>query len=120
MSKVKGNRGESLAATYLEGLGYKILERNFKGPRGEVDIIVMKENTVVFTEVKTYSFSGLEALERAVNLRKRSRILDVARFFLMKFPLYADKIIRFDVILVTDDVQSPIHLENAFTEFGVS
>ena len=61
-NKVVGNRGESLAAGYLEKKGYKILNRNYRSKWGEVDIIckakiqnnkLQTEEVVVFVEVKT-------------------------------------------------------------------
>lgn len=57
-----GKRGEDLACKYLIGKGYRILERNYWKPWGEIDIVaVAKTNTLVFVEVKTLkeSFSGL-------------------------------------------------------------
>lgn len=52
-NKVTGNKGESLAAEYLQIKGYQILTRNYRSKWGEVDIIAKVDNIVVFVEVKT-------------------------------------------------------------------
>lgn len=52
-NKETGNRGETLAAEYLQIKGYTILGRNYHSKWGEVDIIAKDKNIVVFVEVKT-------------------------------------------------------------------
>ncbi|MFH1244724.1 MAG: YraN family protein [bacterium] len=52
-NKITGNKGEALAAEYLQVKGYKILQRNYRSRWGEVDIICKQQNVVVFVEVKT-------------------------------------------------------------------
>ena len=59
-NKRLGRRGESQAVKYLKRKGYKILERGYKNPFGEVDIIASKDDTVAFVEVKnTLSSPGI-------------------------------------------------------------
>ena len=52
-NKSLGSRGEEAAALYLERHGYMILERNFRVPAGEIDIVAKTGATLVFAEVKT-------------------------------------------------------------------
>ena len=52
-NKETGNRGESLAAEYLQIKGYKILGRNYRSKWGEVDIVAKDKDIIVFVEVKT-------------------------------------------------------------------
>jgi len=52
-STQKGTRGEEEASTYLTSLGYRIIERNWRKPPYEIDIIALEDNTLVFVEVKT-------------------------------------------------------------------
>lgn len=47
-----GQKAETAAATYLEMRGYTIMERNFRRPRCEIDIIARKDNVLYFVEVK--------------------------------------------------------------------
>lgn len=50
-----GRRGETLAAAYLEGAGLEILERNWRCPHGEIDLVARDGDELVFVEVKTRS-----------------------------------------------------------------
>ena len=53
-NKTKGKLGEQAAAKYLQRLGYKILERNYRYSRfAEIDIVAKDKDTIVFAEVKT-------------------------------------------------------------------
>ena len=52
-NKVTGNKGETLAAEYLQIKGYKILQRNYRSKWGEIDIVAKVNNIVIFVEVKT-------------------------------------------------------------------
>jgi putative endonuclease len=52
ISSAAGQKAEIAAATYLEMRGYAIIERNFRRPRCEIDIIASKDDTVYFVEVK--------------------------------------------------------------------
>ena len=59
-----GNFGENIACEYLEGKKYKILERNYRKPWGEIDIIAKaKDKTLVFVEVKTMKDGGFNSLK---------------------------------------------------------
>jgi len=110
-----GYRAENIAAFYLRLKGYKILERNFKPPRGsgagEIDIIAGKGDAVVFVEVKRRS--SLDSAAEAVNERVQTRRIRGAEYFLATRPELADKEMRFDVILIAPN-RFPKHIRNAF------
>ena len=53
MTKRVGELGEDLASRHLRTLGYRIVERNFRCPLGEIDCVAVKGKTLVFCEVKT-------------------------------------------------------------------
>lgn len=55
---VLGLYGEKVAGQYLQSLGYEILERNWRCPLGEIDIIVRDHARYVFVEVKTRNGAG--------------------------------------------------------------
>jgi putative endonuclease len=96
----KGKRGEEAAADFLVKEGYKILERNYRCPLGEVDIVALDKGTLAFVEVKTRSSSTFGLPEEAVNQRKRHRIAKAAQFFISRKRLFNNPA-RFDVVAVT-------------------
>src|SRR5579872_5970124 len=65
-SKILGANGERFAATWLEALGYTIVERNWRCPYGELDVIARSGGEWVFFEVKTRRGRGMGAPEEAV------------------------------------------------------
>jgi putative endonuclease len=110
----RGRAGEAVAALYLEGKGLKILERNFRAVSGEVDLIALEGETLVFVEVKTWSTLGLDALEQGLNVKKQRRIIETAKYFLFSHREYRYMAVRFDVVFVAPG--EIIHLASAFVE----
>jgi putative endonuclease len=110
----RGRAGEASAARYLEEKGLKILERNFRGASGEVDLIALEGETLVFVEVKTWSTLGIEALEQGLNAKKQRRIIETAKYFLSSHRKYRYMAVRFDVVFVAPE--GITHLASAFVE----
>ncbi len=111
-SKIKGIKGETLASEYLKNKGYKIIERNYKNKIGEIDIIAMLGDTLVFVEVKERESLRFGHPREAVNFYKQQKIRKVALGYL-KYKQLIDKInVRFDVIDVLGEKIT--HIENAF------
>ena len=73
-----GRSGEALAARYLEGRGWRIVERNFRSGRKEIDLVARRGRTVAFVEVKTRSGGRWGHPLEAVNALKRREIERVA------------------------------------------
>jgi putative endonuclease len=94
-----GQKGEELAVARLKVLNYKILERNFKCPLGEIDIIARDKNTLVFIEVKTRATKDFGGPAAAVNDRKQRQLSKVALTYLSQKKLF-NVPARFDVIAV--------------------
>ncbi len=111
-----GNDGEDLASKFLHKKGYKIITRNFRTQNGEIDIIAVNNDVLIFIEVKTRKSNFLESPFAAVTKRKQQQISRVAQEYLSKNNMF-DKDARFDVISISiDNTHSPQieHLENAF------
>ena len=94
-----GKKGEELAISQLKALKYKILERNYKCPLGEIDIIARDKNMLVFIEVKTRATRDFGAPAAAVDQRKQRQLSRVALTYLNQKKLF-DIPARFDVVAV--------------------
>ncbi len=92
-------KAEKLAADYLKRKGYRILEKNYKAPYGEIDIVAMKKKVLIFVEVKSGSGKRIKPLDR-IDRRKIKRMLATAQHFIMSKSLHFKRV-RFDVIEVT-------------------
>ncbi|MFV0435623.1 MAG: YraN family protein [Leucobacter sp.] len=69
-----GARGESIAAAYLEDLGFRILDRNWRNRYGELDLVALDRDEIVGVEVKTRSGTGYGNPLSAITVRKAGRL----------------------------------------------
>jgi putative endonuclease len=112
-----GQKGEELAADYLDSNGYSILKRNFRTKIGEIDIIATKNKTLIFCEVKTRQGNKYGFPVEAVTPRKQATIRRVAELYLSSLKAYTEyNEVRFDVvaIMVVNCKFTINHLKNAF------
>ncbi|MHB8123932.1 MAG: YraN family protein [Desulfuromonadaceae bacterium] len=117
-NKGTGEFGEEVAANFIIGCGYRILERNFRCKGGEVDIIAEDpaDNSLVFVEVKTRKGLSYGVPQLAVTPFKQRQISKAALTWLGKKRLH-DHNARFDVIAIllhTDGSHAIDHIKNAF------
>ena len=115
-----GQRGERAAARYLKRRGYKILARSDRLVPGELDLVALDHDTVVFVEVKTRRSAEAGHPAEAVTLPKQRRLTRLAVTFLKRHGLLEHPA-RFDVIAVTwPEGQRPTiaHFPNAFDAVG--
>ena len=109
-----GRAGEERAAAYLDSKGYTIVEKNFRTPRGEVDIIAVQGATLAFVEVKSWKSFGPAELEYAIGKTKQRRIRLAARAFLGQQPAYSGYRIRFEVVFLNAAGTEIRHLTDVF------
>lgn len=109
-----GKLGESVASTHLLGRGFKILERNWRFGKKEIDIIAEIEELIVFIEVKTREDPFPGRLEEYINRKKQKHIISAANEYIRLKDI--DKEGRFDVIaIVLNRGNHEIeHIEEAF------
>jgi putative endonuclease len=91
--KAKGAMGEEAAALFLENLGYRIIERNWRCRSGEIDLIAKQEHTLVFIEVRSRSSSKYGTPAESVTARKTAAVY-------LHMNGIGDAPIRFDMISV--------------------
>ncbi len=110
-------RAEQQVARHLRRKGYKILHRNLRLDRFEVDIIAQKGDTVAFVEVRSRTDDSVSTPEETVNYKKRQHLRAIARRYIARYgdpELYY----RFDVagvVMPTDGPARITYYENAFT-----
>ena len=117
-NRKKGSRGENAAAKFLEQKGYKIIERNYTKPGGEIDLIAKDGETVVFVEVKLRRDISHGMPIEAVGKGKQRRIIKTAKMYAAAHDLF-DCPMRFDVVEVVVDSQNRLwvrHVPGAFME----
>jgi len=99
LRKILGRSGEDRAAKYLADQGYVVLERNYRAPHGEIDLVAMDKGTVVFVEVKTRTTDAYGKPELAVNPRKQDHMIKAALGYL-KYKRLHQMPCRFDIVAI--------------------
>ncbi len=99
----RGRWGEDRAATEYRRLGYRILARNWRCPAGEIDLVVERDDVLVFSEVKTRASDRHGPASAAVTPTKQRRIRRLAMAWLDAHPAVsrgARRRLRFDVVAI--------------------
>ncbi len=81
-----GAFGERLAAAHLESKGYRIIDRNWRCPEGEVDLVAERDGCLVFVEVRTRRGGSHGSPEESVTRAKAARLLAVAEAYAQAHP----------------------------------
>ena len=81
-----GRFGERVAEQHLLAQGYGILQRNFRTPSGEIDIIAQKDGCVVFVEVRTRRGGAAGEAAESIASRKQAHLVDVAQAYIQSLP----------------------------------
>lgn len=120
-----GDRGERIAADYLEGKGYRIIERQYRFERAEVDLVCFEPaadysegGDLVFVEVKTRTGLGFGRPEEAVTEEKKRHLIKAAEAYLHENRMDGMPC-RFDVVAVVLGEGAPeiTHFRDAFWKF---
>ncbi len=112
-----GKKGEQLAVDFLLKNGYKILERNYRFDKAEVDIIARQNDTLAVIEVKTRSSTDFGNPQDFVKPKQIQRLVKAVDEYVNVNSL--DVEVRFDIIAIVREGKSfnIEHLENAFYHF---
>lgn len=115
-----GKIAEDLAVDFLVKNQYKILVRNFRYLKAEVDIIAEFENQIVIVEVKARNTDAFLEPQEAVNKKKIKLLISASNYFIEENNI--DKEIRFDIISVLPNKQKTLeihHIIDAFQSFEI-
>ena len=109
-----GKRGEDLAVKHLIGLGHRIITRNYRYQKAEIDIISIIGSTLVFTEVKSRNTDKHGYPEMGVSEKKKQLMRDTMEYYLIENKIKEEA--RFDIIaIVLKDNSADIHhIQDAF------
>ncbi len=111
-----GQQGEALAAAYLENKGYTIIDRNYRTPYGEIDIIASQGDSIVFIEVKTRASHSMGPPEISITRRKAEHMRNAAEDYIQHHPELSENW-RIDVVALVVQTKGATpaieHFENA-------
>ena len=116
-TRESGIDGENKAAAFLLSSNYAIIERNWRTKQGEIDIIALDGDILVFAEVKKIPNGTIDTLSHILGKTKQKRIVETAKCFLQKHRQYSNSLIRFDVLVIDmPEFEAVHHIINAFSE----
>lgn len=116
-----GKKAEDFAADFLLKNGYKILARNFRYQKAEIDIIAEKDNLIIICEVKARSTDVFNLPQEAVNKKKIKLLVSATDYYLQEFNMMKE--VRFDIISVLPDEKENLlieHIQDAFEAFDAN
>ena len=110
-----GELGERIAERWLRRRGWRIVQRRFRSGHRDIDLVVERDGTVAFVEVKARKGAGFGGPVQAVNYRKRKQLERSAMVWIDRHGREAESY-RFDVVgVLLDGAEVRIcHVENAF------
>ena len=113
-----GKFGERVARRFLKNRSYKIIDTNYRTPFGEIDMVVCKEGSFIFVEVKTRRSLNFGLPEEALRNKKKASMIKAARFYIKRHNIYNCNVMLGVVAIITKDGQilDIKFIENAFGE----
>lgn len=107
-----GEQAEATALLYLQSCGLKLVEQNFRCRMGEIDLIMLDQQTLVFIEVRYRKSSHFGGAAASIDYKKQQKLLKASQFYLLKHPV--DKPMRFDVVALEGN-NEPNWIKGAFS-----
>lgn len=115
-----GNAGEAFVAGRLERAGYHIVDRNWRIRGGELDVVALDGETLVFVEVKVRTGERVGVAEDSLDERKLGRLLRAAEMYVEAHPEHIDRLWRVDFVAITLSADGVVrrysHVENMTLE----
>ncbi len=113
--KILGEKGEDIALKRLKSIGYEILEKNYRCPFGELDIIARDDDYIVFIEIKTRKNRSTAYAKEAITPKKKKRLYQCALYYMKNHELMENRA-RFDVVAINmnNDKMDFEIIQNAF------
>ncbi len=105
--RARGDAVESAALVHLQAHGLQMLARNAQSRGGELDLVMLDADTLVFVEVRYRASNAFGGGAASVDARKRGKLVHAAQVFLMLNPGYSQAACRFDVVDASGDPTAP-------------
>ena len=111
-----GKTAENIAANYLANQNVKIITRNFHSRFGEIDLIAMNQEILLFIEVRYRKNEHFLTAIETIDQRKCNKIIITSEYYLNKHKKFQSHLCRYDVITLTADLNMPVieWIKNAF------
>ncbi|MCL1825530.1 MAG: YraN family protein [Betaproteobacteria bacterium] len=114
-AQARGQLAEERAAVWLAGHGLKILARNVRCRRGELDLVCREGDTLVFVEVRLRTNPRFGSAAESITAAKRQRIIFAAKWWLLRAGrAYQERPCRFDAVLFDNGLDEPQWIRGAF------
>jgi putative endonuclease len=110
-----------MALRYLQHQGLRLLERNFRCPCGELDLVMQTDSCIVVIEVRYRSNANFGGAAATVTAKKQQRIIKTTQLLLQKKPRYQELSVRFDVVAISGNLDNAEikWLPHAFSVDGI-
>ena len=110
-----GSRAERTARQYLVHNGLTPVSENFQSRGGEIDLVMLHDDCLVFVEVRFRTSAHYASPELTIDARKQRKIIRTAAVFLARTKRFASHTVRFDIVAITGDSADGIHwIRDAF------
>ncbi len=110
-TRVVGANAEYLALNFLKKKGLTPVQQNFQCRLGELDLVMLDENSLVIVEVRYRGSNSLVAAGLTVDRRKQQKLIRTTALYLAWHPRYADCTVRFDVIGIDATAKDEMSIE---------
>ena len=111
----RGKDAEDRASAYLQARGLRLLQRNYRSRRGEIDLIFQDTDSLVFVEVRYRARPHYGSAAESVDWRKQTKLIACAHHYLQSHPAAGRQPCRFDVVSVTGNNTAIEWIPNAFS-----
>ena len=111
-----GKQAEGIAATYLKKNKIKIVSKNYHCRYGEIDLIGIEKNILIFIEVRYRKNEDYLSVIETIDQTKCKKIITTSKYYLNDYKKYQSYICRYDVITITGEINEPVieWIKNAF------
>lgn len=118
-TRALGKHGEDLAANFLQGKGYEIIDNNYYTRSGEIDLVARKDGQIIFVEVKTRTSNAFGSGEENIDRKKQQKLKKIIREYCDRYSPKAS--VRCDAVAImllpNGEVSRMEHMEDIFSEY---